>query len=152
MLKQRDKAAQTYIKIINGAAYQADLLVREKAGVKVRSVEELAPGFLQDSLNAMSDLFFYGEPIYLQMTNYEQREASGLQLTRSPGKNLVYIGSVLLVLGIFAMIYIRERRIWLLMKPKAGEVLFAMSANRKNRDFEMEFEQYCDQLKKILVN
>jgi cytochrome c biogenesis protein len=56
------------------------------------------------------------------------------------------------VLGIFAMIYIRERRIWLLVKPKAGEVLFAMSANRKNRDFEIEFEQYCDQLKKILVN
>jgi cytochrome c biogenesis protein len=86
------------------------------------------------------------------MTNYEQLEASGLQLTRSPGKNLVYLGSVLLVLGIFAMIYIRERRIWLLIKPKTGEVLFAMSANRKNRDFEIEFEQYCDQLKKALVN
>jgi cytochrome c biogenesis protein len=86
------------------------------------------------------------------MTNYEQLEASGLQLTRSPGKNLVYLGSVLLVLGIFAMIYIRERRIWLLIKPKTEEVLFAMSANRKNRDFEIEFEQYCDQLKKTLVN
>jgi cytochrome c biogenesis protein len=150
--KQRDKAAQTYIKIINGAAYQADLLVREKNGLKAVSVEKLVPGFLQDSLNAMSDLFFYGEPIYLQMTNYEQLEASGLQLTRSPGKNLVYLGSVLLVLGIFAMIYIRERRIWLLIKPKTEEVLFAMSANRKNRDFEIEFEQYCDQLKKALVN
>ncbi len=150
--KQRDKAAQTYIKIINGAAYQADLLVHEKNGLKAVSVEKLVPGFLQDSLNAMSDLFFYGEPIYLQMTNYEQLEASGLQLTRSPGKNLVYLGSVLLVLGIFAMIYIRERRIWLLIKPKTGEVLFAMSANRKNRDFEIEFEQYCDQLKKTLVN
>ncbi len=86
----------------------------------------------------------------LQMTNFEQREASGLQLTRSPGKNLVYSGSVLLVLGIFAMIYIRERRIWLLIKPEQQVVLFAMSANRKNRDFEIEFNRYQSQLNTLL--
>jgi cytochrome c biogenesis protein len=83
------------------------------------------------------------------MTKFEQREASGLQLTRSPGKNLVYLGSVLLVLGIFAMIYIRERRIWLLIKPEKS-VLFAMSANRKNRDFEIEFNRYQGQLSALL--
>jgi cytochrome c biogenesis protein len=84
------------------------------------------------------------------MTKFEQREASGLQLTRSPGKNLVYSGSVLLVIGIFAMIYIRERRIWLLIKPQQKTVLFAMSANRKNRDFEIEFNRYQSQLNKLL--
>jgi len=30
----------------------------------------------------------------------------------------VYFGSVCLVIGIFAMIYIRERRIWFLVKKK----------------------------------
>ncbi len=84
------------------------------------------------------------------MKQYEHREASGLQLTRTPGKNLVYSGSALLVLGIFAMIYIRERRIWLLVKPQTKEVLFAMSANRKNRDLDIEFQRYKEQLERLL--
>jgi cytochrome c biogenesis protein len=54
------------------------------------------------------------------------------------------------VLGIFAMIYIRERRIWLLIKPQQNTVLFAMSANRKNRDFEIEFNRYQTQLSELL--
>lgn len=147
--EQREKAAQTYIKIITGAAFEAYQLSEERAGQSLK-VDGNTQNFLQDSLNAMSDLFYYGAPVYLQMTKFEQREASGLQLTRSPGKNLVYSGSVLLVLGIFAMIYIRERRIWLLIKPGAKTVLFAMSANRKNRDFEIEFNRYQQQLNEVL--
>jgi cytochrome c biogenesis protein len=53
----------------------------------------------------------------------------------------VYLGSLLLVLGVFAMFYIRERRIWLLIKPAAHRVLFAMSANRKTLEFEKEFTE-----------
>lgn len=147
---QREKAAQTYIKIMTSAAFEAYQMGQERAGIKSANEDEQTQSFLQDSLNAMSDLFYYGAPVYLELTKFEQREASGLQLTRSPGKNLVYLGSVLLVLGIFAMIYIRERRIWLLVKPKSKIVLFAMSANRKNRDFEMEFDRYQSQLKNLL--
>lgn len=145
---EREKAAQTYIRIINAAAFEAYNLSLVSAGKAAVVEEEATRDFLRDSMNAMSDLFFYGTPFYLQMTDFEHREASGLQLTRSPGKNLVYFGSVLLVLGIFSMIYIRERRIWLLVKGQS--VLFAMSANRKNRDLDMEFEKYCDQLSRVL--
>jgi cytochrome c biogenesis protein len=146
--KEREKAAQTYLKMIQSAAFEAYQLSRERAQLPMAEVNAQQEEFVSDSLNAMSDLFFYGKPFYLQMTQFEHREASGLQLTRSPGKNLVYAGSVLLVLGIFAMIYIRERRIWLLVKSQ--DVLFAMSANRKNRDFELEFNQLQSQLKRVL--
>jgi cytochrome c biogenesis protein len=139
---EREKAVHTYLKIVSGAAYEAYRISQERNGNAAPLPEEAAGPFIQDSLNAMSDLFFYGAPFYLQLNNFEHREASGLQLTRSPGKNLVYSGSVLLVLGIFAMIYIRERRIWLLIKPQTNQVLFAMSSNRKNRDFDQEFAQY----------
>ena len=145
---EREKAAQTYIKIITNVAFEAYNLSLERAGKKPAAVDESTQSFIQDSLNAMSDLYFYGAPFYLQMTKYEQRQASGLQLTRSPGKNLVYSGSILLVLGIFSMIYIRERRIWLLVKP--ASVLFAMSANRKNRDLDIEFNRYREQLQRLL--
>jgi cytochrome c biogenesis protein len=151
---ERETAAQTYIKIINGAAIEAYNISLERAGKEAVAADEATQIFLQDSLNAISDLFFYGTPFYLQMTEFEHREASGLQLTRSPGKNLVYFGSVLLVLGIFSMFYIRERRIWLLVKPGMAEsscsVLFAMSANRKNRDLDLEFERYRNQLQRLL--
>lgn len=145
---EREKAAQAYVKIIDAAAFEAYKMSLERAGKKLE-LNQATEAFLQDSLNAISDLFFYEAPFYLQLTDFQHKQASGLQLTRSPGKTLVYSGSILLVLGIFAMIYIRERRIWLLLKPE-GRVLFAMSANRKNRDFELEFARYSEQVKRLM--
>lgn len=135
----REKAAQTYLKMIAGAAVVAYRMSFEDAGEVAPPMDDNSLGFIHDSLNTISDSFFYGTPFYLQLSEFEQREASGLQLARSPGKNLVYLGSLLLVAGIFAMIYIRERRVWLWLNKTS--LLFAMSSNRKNRDFEMEFEQ-----------
>lgn len=148
--KERDKAAETYIKIIGNAAFEAMVLSHERAKLSVVKPDEPTLRFIHESLNSMSDLFYYGTPFFLQLTKFEQRQASGLQLTRSPGKNLVYAGSLLLVLGIFSMIYLRERRIWLLVKSNARQVLFAMSANRKNRDLDIEFASYRDQLQLLM--
>jgi cytochrome c biogenesis protein len=148
--KERDRAAETYIKIVGNAAFEAMALSRERAKLPAVQPDESTLRFVHESLNSMSDLFFYGTPFYLQLTKFEQRQASGLQLTRSPGKSLVYSGSLLLVLGIFAMIYLRERRIWLLVQPAASQVLFAMSANRKNRDLDIEFARYKDQLQALM--
>lgn len=137
---QQQKAADTYLKLLNTAAYQAYAMARaeQKKSAPVENAETAA--FVQDSLVAMNDIHFYGTPYYFQLVNFTQKEASGLQLTKSPGQKWVYLGSVLLVLGVFAMFYIRERRIWVLIKSNQ-ECLFAMSANRKNLDFEKEFER-----------
>lgn len=134
---EREKAAMTYVRILEGAAFEAYAMSQEAAGKGKAESNEAAMRFVRDSLNTVSDSFFYGAPFYLQLTDFKQRQASGFQITRSPGKNLVYGGSLLLVLGIFAMFYIHERRVWLLVK--ADKVLFAMSAARKSRDFETEF-------------
>ncbi|HZV98470.1 MAG TPA: cytochrome c biogenesis protein ResB, partial [Methylophilaceae bacterium] len=83
---EREKAAQTYLKIVGSAAYEAYNLSRERAGQAPAALDEGTQQFLQESLNTMSDLFFYGTPFYMQLTQFEHREASGLQLTRSPGK------------------------------------------------------------------
>ena len=148
---EREVAAKTYIKMINMAALEAYniSLAENKKPLLVNSLATQA--LIQDSLNAFSDLFFYGTPYYLQLNRFDHKEASGLQLTKSPGQKWVYLGSVLLVLGIFSMFYIRERRIWLLLKPARNQVLFAMSSNRKNLDFEQEFSLYREQLKNVLA-
>ncbi len=149
--KEREVAAKTYIKMINLAALEAYNLSLEanKKSTLVNNAE--TETLIRDSLNGFSDMFFYGTPYYLQLEKFDLKEASGLQLTKSPGEKWVYLGSALLVLGIFSMMYIRERRIWLLLKPASNQVLFAMSSNRKNLDFEQEFSLYREQLKSLLV-
>jgi cytochrome c biogenesis protein len=150
----QDKAAETYLKVLERALFEAYQLTRERAGLKPAQIDERSTQFVRDSLNAINDSFFYGSPVYLQLDSYEEVLSSGLQLTRSPGKNIVYGGSVLLILGLFVMFYIRERRIWLLVQPAAqnrpGEVLFAMSSNRKTLDFENEYNRHKQDLAELL--
>ena len=75
-------------------------------------------------------------------------KASVLQLTRSPGKGIVYFGCLLLVAGVFAMFYIRERRMWVWVRESAdgAHALMAMSTQRKTLDFEREFEDLKEKL------
>jgi len=143
----QEKAATSYIKIMESSAYEAYLISQQQLG-KTPKADAVTADFVRDGLSAVSDSFFYGAPFYLQMTDFKQRQASGLQLTRSPGKNWVYGGSVLLVIGIFAMLFIRERRVWLLVK--SDKLLFAMSAARKSREFEAEFARFKGRLQQIL--
>lgn len=149
--KEREAVAQTYIKMITAAAYEAYNLSLAASSKPLLVNDAGTEPLLRNSLNTFSNMFFYGSPYLLQLENFEHREASGLQLTKSPGQKWVYLGSVLLVMGIFAMMYIRERRIWLLLKPSTNKVLFTMASNRKNLDFEQEFNLYREQLKSMLA-
>ncbi|MGE5027817.1 MAG: cytochrome c biogenesis protein ResB, partial [Betaproteobacteria bacterium] len=150
----REKAAETYLKVLERALFEAYQMSREREGLKPVEIDERSSQFVRDSLNAINDSFFYGSPVYLQLDSYEEVLSSGLQLTRSPGKNIVYGGSVLLILGLFFMFYIRERRIWLLVQSptlnRPGEVLFAMSSNRKTLDFENEYNRHKQDLAALL--
>jgi cytochrome c biogenesis protein len=85
----------------------------------------------------------YGSPVYLQLDSFKQVQASVFQLTRAPGKKVVYLGSLLLVLGIFSMFYVRERRLWFWIKDTdhGANVVMAMSSARKTLDFDREFAQ-----------
>jgi cytochrome c biogenesis protein len=148
--KERQNAADAYFKLLSAATYEAynlSLAERNKPAITLNN-ENFA--FLQDSLNAMNDYFYYGTPYYFQLNDFVHKEASGFQLTKSPGQKWVYLGSVLLVLGIFAMFYIRERRAWLLLKANSSEVLLAMSSNRKNLDFDQDFDRMKNQLAQVL--
>lgn len=138
----REKAADAYIKVLEGAALEALQLARERAKLPPPALDPQTLRFVRDSLISISDSYAYGAPFYLQLLQYDEVKASGLQLTRSPGKNIVYGGSLLLVLGIFAMLYIRERRIWILVKPAQNRLLLAMATNRQNLENEREFERH----------
>jgi cytochrome c biogenesis protein len=144
---ERQKATETFLRILELSAFEALKLANAQAGELPPTADDATGFFVRDSLNAFSDLFFYGTPVYLQLQSFEQIQASGLQMTRSPGKNLVYFGSLLLVLGIFAMLYIRERRAWIFVK--SGSVLFAYATPRKTVDFEQEFAKHSQAIEQL---
>jgi cytochrome c biogenesis protein len=148
--KEREAVARTYIKMVSVAAFEAYNMSLQANNKPLLASNAETESLLRDSLNAFSDIFFFGTPYYLQLEQFEHKEASGLQLTKSPGQKWVYLGSVLLVLGIFSMMYIRERRIWLSIRPGKQQVHFAMASNRKNLDFEKEFNVYREQLKSLI--
>jgi cytochrome c biogenesis protein len=141
---EREKAASTYLRILELAAFEALQVANRQAGVPAPKADDATGWLVRDTLNSMSDLFVYGAPVYLQLMSYDEVKASGLQLTRSPGKNVVYFGSLLLTLGVFFMLYVRERRVWLRIKP--GNALLAMSSAKHTIDFEKEFTQHAQAL------
>ncbi len=141
---EREKSAGTYLRILELAAFEALQIVNQQAGLPAPKSDDATGWLVRDTLNSMSDMFVYGAPIYLQLLQYDEVKATGLQLTRSPGKNVVYFGSFLLTLGVFFMLFVRERRVWLRIKP--GSALLAMSAAKHTIDFEQEFARHAQAL------
>jgi cytochrome c biogenesis protein len=139
-----ERAAGTYLRILELAAFEALQIANREAGLPPRAPDEATGWLVRDTLNSVSDLFVYGAPVYLQLMQFDEVKASGLQLTRSPGQNIVYLGSLLLTLGVFFMLYVRERRVWLRIKP--GHALLAMSSAKHTIDFEKEFVQHSQAL------
>ena len=139
---EQEKAANVFMKMLNGAMWELWQAAHARAGEPPVAPTEAHGRFLQLATNALSDSFFYGAPVYLSLEDFTEVKASVLQVTRSPGKKVVYLGCLLLVLGIFSMFYIRERRIWVWVKEQDGDAhaLMAMSTQRKTLDFEREFD------------
>lgn len=144
------KAAEVFMKIFNGSLWDLWQLARQKDGLEPIELDEKHARFLQLASSAMSDAYFYGAPVFLQLTGFDEVKASVLQVTRAPGQNIVYLGCVLLILGIFSMFYIRERRLWLWLREDGSgagvHCLLALSSQRKTLDFEKEFAQLKTQL------
>lgn len=138
---QQEKAAGLLLRMLEGATWDLWQLAREQNGEPDLKPDADAARFVQDSINAISDSFLYGAPVYLQLDSFKQVQASVFQLTRAPGKKVVYLGSLLLVLGIFSMFYVRERRLWFWLKERGHgvDVVMAMSTARRTLDFEREF-------------
>jgi cytochrome c biogenesis protein len=145
----QEKAADIFMKILNGGMWELWQAARVQDGLQPVPFDEKHARFLQLATNALSDAVFYHAPVYLQLKDFDQVKASVLQVTRSPGKKIVYLGCLLLVLGIFSMFYVRERRLWIWLKPAPDggtHALMALSTQRKTLDFDKEFDALKAQL------
>ena len=140
----RLQASGVLVGILNGALYELAQQSRQAAGLQPLDGSDKTLGFMTQAVFALSDAQFYPAPLALQLTDFKQVQASVFQVTRASGKNIVYLGCALLILGIFAMLYVRERRIWVWLAPlQEGslQATMALSTNRKTMDGDREFDE-----------
>jgi cytochrome c biogenesis protein len=145
---QREHASTTLVRILNGAMLELWNVSRERAGLKPLTAEvESARNFITQAVLSISDAAFYPAPMILTLQTFEQRQASVFQVTRTPGRNVVYLGCVLLIVGVFAMLYIRERRLWVWLQDEGAQgtrLSMAMSSTRHTLDTDREFDRLRD--------
>ncbi len=156
--KEKQKAiAKAYMGVLQTALQNMYLLVLREEGIDVnKGISDTESVFFEDAVSALAGLGSYGTPFYLQLVDFKDREASGLQIARAPGKNIVYFGSLLLIMGIFMMFYIAQQRFWLMVVKTEGadelDVIFAGSTNRNEFGFNKRYKKFATQLKALLVD
>ena len=163
---ERNRAGEVLIRILNGAVFELTEMTREQAGLKPLPQDEKTQAFMAQMVLSLSDAPHYPAPMVFALTDFKQVQASVFQVARAPGKKIVYLGCAFLILGVFGMLYIRERRVWVWLAPRAhspednnadsaertgaadsvtesagtSQATMALSTNRKTMDGDQEFE------------
>jgi cytochrome c biogenesis protein len=158
---ERDRAGEVLIRILNGSLFELTQMTREQAGLKPLPQDEKTQNFMSQMVLSLSDAHHYPAPMAFELKDFTQVQASVFQVARAPGKTIVYLGCAFLILGIFAMLYVRERRVWVWLAPQgaaddsasgsagSSQATMALSTNRKTMDGDKEFEMLKTKLLQV---
>jgi len=143
---ERNRAGEVLVRILNGALFELAQMTREQAGLKPMAQDEKTLAFMSQMVLSLSDAHFYPAPMAFELKDFTQVQASVFQVARAPGKTLVYLGAVSLILGVFMMLYVRDRRLWVWLQDLPGEpgrtrVSTALSSTRRTLDGDAEFDR-----------
>lgn len=147
----RERISEVVLRILNGSLFELLNLTREQAGKPPMAPGDEAQMFMTQAVLSLSDSYAYPAPVLMTLADFKQLQASVFQVARAPGKTLVYLGAVLLIIGVFAMLYIRERRLWIWIQPDGEDgsrVTAAMSMTRRTLEADAEFDRLRDALLK----
>ncbi|MBS0466848.1 MAG: cytochrome c biogenesis protein ResB [Proteobacteria bacterium] len=145
---ERERAAEVLMRIMNGALFELAQITRQQAHLPPLEPSEKTQAFMAQAVLSLSDSQAYPVPLVFELTDFKQIQASVFEVARAPGKNVVYLGCALLILGVFAMLYVRDRRLWVWLAPgrDGTRATMALSANRKTLDTDREFDKLRGQL------
>ena len=141
-------------------------MTREQAGLKPLAQDDKTQAFMSQMVLSLSDAPHYPASMAFELKDFTQVQASVFQVARAPGKTIVYLGCAFLILGVFGMLYVRERRLWVWLAPQTSDpasghgdstagaqaassvsesreisqATMALSTNRKTMDGDKEFE------------
>jgi len=147
--KQKE-VIETYLKLLQSvAATVYETMLSEKGH---KTITEGDWQWFDLALQALNTLPYYGSPIYVEMKSYQHIQAAGIQITKSPGQNIVYFGCVLLMIGVFFLFYINPTRYWLWVDQQNAQtrILLAGVSHRHTQDFEKQFDKAVDDFEAAL--
>jgi len=151
---QREKILGFAVPMIQVSLANLLDLWRDRQGLARVAPDDDVQRWLQLAVLALANLPAYDAPAFLQLDAFEHVQASVFQVTRTPGKPVVYLGCLFLVLGIFAMFYIHERRVWVWIRPDPehpdrSSLLAAMAAPRRTLDLDQAFARLNTDLQNL---
>jgi cytochrome c biogenesis protein len=141
--KDQARAAEVMMQVLGGGMQALLDGERTRQGLPPLPATEASQKFMVQAVLTLSDSYAYPAPLLFTLEGFDQIQASTFQVTRTPGKLLVYLGCILLALGVCAMLYVRERRLWIWIEPtEAGgsQLTMAMSVTRQSLDNDREFD------------
>ncbi|MFP4462539.1 MAG: cytochrome c biogenesis protein ResB [Guyparkeria sp.] len=148
-----EQARESSFRVVQSVLMRAYMETLQEQGVE--DFGDRDEEFFEKALDVVTVIPNYGSPIFVAPTGFNHIQSTGLEVTRAPGMFWVYLGSLMLTLGIFMLFYIHYRRLWVLIKP-AGltdddrpthhRVVVAGTDARKNIDFDQAFAQFSDEL------
>lgn len=152
---EQTKMADAYNKVLTSLlqAVYVDVLQREGAIKSPQDITKAQERFYFDAVDAIRQLYLYGSPFYVQLTDFKQVQQSTLQITRSPGNFVLILGCAMLIAGVFLLFYVSHQRLWLVLyRDEAGnqQLLFAGSGNRNAADFRSHYKGLADKLESLL--
>jgi cytochrome c biogenesis protein len=98
------------------------------------------------------DLFdIQGSRYSFELVGYQPKKFTGLQITKDPGVNIVWIGSTMIVVGITLSSFIYHRRLWAKIIPNDHGVTVHLGGNthKSQIDFQKEFRKLTDRIAKL---
>ena len=145
---ERERAGEVLVRILNGVLFELAQLARTQAGQAPLAASDQTQAFMNQAVFSLSDAQFYPAPMAFMLQDFKQVQASVFQVARAPGKNAVYLGCLFLIIGVFAMLYVRDRRLWIWLTPAEGgsHAEMALSTNRKTLDGDREFAMLASKL------
>jgi cytochrome c biogenesis protein len=87
---------------------------------------------------------FRGDRWGLKFSGLEPGYTTGIQVARDPGVPWIYVGCVLLWIGLFITFWTVHRRVWARFEP--DRVIFAGAAHRNKEKFRDEFDSFLGEL------
>jgi cytochrome c biogenesis protein len=147
---QRKEIAELYTGLLQHFLRNAYVQVLSDEGIDVsKPMNKFDALFFDNAVTALGLTSQYAAPLFAELTGFDHREATGLQITRAPGKWLVFPGCLMLAVGVFFMFYLPQRRLWVALDScgDAGlTVLLAGHAQRNRYDFDSEFNAIHSEL------
>jgi cytochrome c biogenesis protein len=144
--KDRQRVSEVLLRILNGSLFELLQISRAQANLDPAPADAATQKFMIQAVLSLSDSMYYPAPVLLRLDDFRQVQASVFQVARAPGQKLVYLGAFFLIIGVFAMLFVKERRVWIWLEPAPGRsdatrVRMALSSTRESPDTVAEFEQ-----------